>query len=589
MKFLLTLILPMFLMLGCGGSGSSSESTSSEYLQVSQSTKSGSSSLVPVESYIVLTFTTEINEETVNSSTVYLLDENNTHVPMEVNASGDSISIVPNEYLFEDCQYTIVVTTELEDVLGRSLEENFTYIFKTVVDSDNDGVNDDDEVANGTDPNNVDTDGDGISDGADADANGDGTIDTGKTDTDGDGIADNADADVDGDGTVDNGTDTDGDGINDANDPIDNNADTDGDGIPDGVDADIDGDGTVDNGTDSDGDGLNDNAETNIYGTDPNVADTDDDGVNDGEEVANGTDPNNADSPDTIRPTIDAQTYSYDENQAVDTIVATVIASDNVGVTIYTFDATDSNISADDYFMINNEGNITITNAGIASVMNDFETTPNSGDYNVTVTDAAYNSNTATVTLNVTDINEEAVTYTIGGTASGLEGTVELHNSSETITVLNDDTDFIFTTEYTDGTDYNVSIVSQPSNQNCTLSNNIDTINSANVTNVELTCTTDLTRIDTSAVVHNGSSKITTVPFNLPLIESTVTIDKFNIQQGGIDLNITKISVSADKKKVTITTENTFSLPATLTISGSVGFEDGSFHNGGVEATYQLQ
>ena len=34
-------------------------------------------------------------------------------------------------------------------------------------------------------------------------------------DTDSDGIIDAADADVDGDGTLDNGTDTDGDGIND--------------------------------------------------------------------------------------------------------------------------------------------------------------------------------------------------------------------------------------------------------------------------------------------------------------------------------------------------------------------------------------
>ena len=59
----------------------------------------------------------------------------------------------------------------------------------------------------------IDTDGDGIPDGVDADIDGDGVTDNG-TDTDGDGIKDVADADVDGDGVVDNGTDTDGDGIN---------------------------------------------------------------------------------------------------------------------------------------------------------------------------------------------------------------------------------------------------------------------------------------------------------------------------------------------------------------------------------------
>lgn len=427
MKFLLTLILPMFLMLGCGGSGSSSESANSEYLQVSESTKAGHPSLVPVESYIVLTFTTQINEETVNSSTVYLLDENNTHVPTEVNASGNSISIVPNEYLFEDCQYTIVVTTELQDVQGRSLEENFTYTFKTV------------------------------------------------------------------------------------------------------------------------------------------------------------------NSADTTAPTIDAQTHSYEENQVADAVVATVIASDNVGVVAYKFDATDTQISADDYFKINNTGEITITDIGIITEMNDFETTPNSGDYDVTVTDAAGNSNTATVTLNVTDVDEGVVaTYTVSGTASG-HRTVELTDGTETISILEADTNFSFATTYTDAESYNITIVSQPTDQDCSLGNGTGIIDGANITDVNLTCTTDPLRIDASSVVHSGSSKITTVPFHLPLIESTVTIDKFNIQQGGIDLDITKISVSADKKKVTITTQDTFSLPAALTISGSVEFEGGYFHNGGVEATYQLQ
>ena len=60
-------------------------------------------------------------------------------------------------------------------------------------------------------------------------------------------INDDADADVDGDGTVDNGTDSDGDGINDL------------------ADVDNDSDGIDDNGTDNDSDGINDDDDENEY------------------------------------------------------------------------------------------------------------------------------------------------------------------------------------------------------------------------------------------------------------------------------------------------------------------------------------
>ena len=66
-------------------------------------------------------------------------------------------------------------------------------------DSDGDGVSDDDEVNNGTDPNNPDTDGDGKNDGAEGttDTDGDGVIDALEsiiTDTDGDGVTDELDS-----------------------------------------------------------------------------------------------------------------------------------------------------------------------------------------------------------------------------------------------------------------------------------------------------------------------------------------------------------------------------------------------------------
>ena len=187
-------------------------------------------------------------------------------------------------------------------------------------DPDEDGIDTQDEIDNGTDPNNPDTDGDGVNDGDEID-NGTNPKDP---DSDDDGLTD---GEEDSNGTNPNDPDSDDDGVSDG-DEIDNGTDpndpdTDGDGINDSddvcptvsgpsalygcYDSDPDGDGIdtqdeIDNGTDpnnpdTDGDGVNDGDEID-NGTDPNDPDSDDDGLTDGEEDSNGTDPNDPDSDD---------------------------------------------------------------------------------------------------------------------------------------------------------------------------------------------------------------------------------------------------------------------------------------------------
>ncbi len=181
-------------------------------------------------------------------------------------------------------------------------------------DIDNDGLEDDEEAINGTDPNNSDTDGDGIEDGLEVflgldpldpngDADGDGILDA-------DEIAQGLDptnADSDGDGVNDpvelaNGTDpidpdTDNDGLNDGGeaaagtDP--HNTDTDGDTLLDGFEVNMGLDPLDANG-DADGDGLSDVNEV-AQGLDPTLADSDGDGIDDPTELANGTNPLNRD------------------------------------------------------------------------------------------------------------------------------------------------------------------------------------------------------------------------------------------------------------------------------------------------------
>ena len=170
-----------------------------------------------------------------------------------------------------------------------------------IVDADGDGLSNDEENAGGSDPNDADSDDDGVTDGVeplwDADSDGDGLINALDPDSDNDGLLDGTEL---GFGCDDPATDASkGSCIADADmgatttDPLD--ADTDNGGVGDGSE---DGNlnGKIDPGegdpldpsddttiTDTDGDGLSDIVEDTL-GSDPNDADSDDDGVIDGAE-----------------------------------------------------------------------------------------------------------------------------------------------------------------------------------------------------------------------------------------------------------------------------------------------------------------
>ena len=140
-----------------------------------------------------------------------------------------------------------------------------------------------------TNPASSDSDGDGLSDGAE-DANGDGAVSNtiGGSNTTGSGETDPNQTDTDGDGLTD-GDETNGTGpLSAPTNPLD--TDTDNGGSEDGVEVLEDGTNpnnpSDDAAADPDNDGLS-NAQELILGTDPNVADTDGDGIDDGDEVGN--------------------------------------------------------------------------------------------------------------------------------------------------------------------------------------------------------------------------------------------------------------------------------------------------------------
>ncbi|MBK1833195.1 Ig-like domain-containing protein [Roseibacillus ishigakijimensis] len=175
------------------------------------------------------------DDETVSISREYYDDTSTLFLKFPSDA-------VPGIYQFR-------IETGLTDLAGNRLSEPFVSTFKIYgfEDGDADGVPDDLEEALGLDPQNPDSDGDGIRDGME-DFDNDGLPNVGEVIL----FQNPAEADSDGDGIKDGDEDTDFDGLND-------------------------------------GDEIRSN-------TDPTKIDSDGDGISDPDELREGSDPLNADS-----------------------------------------------------------------------------------------------------------------------------------------------------------------------------------------------------------------------------------------------------------------------------------------------------
>jgi hypothetical protein len=97
-----------------------------------------------------------------------------------------------------------------------------------------------------------------------------------------------------------------------------------------------------------------------------------------------------------------------------------------------------------------------------------------------------------TATDNITDVNvsctSDAALYTIGGNVVGLTGSLLLQNNNSDNLSVNANGSFTFSTAISNGSGYEVSIYTQPAGQFCSLTNNSGTVNSSNVSSVSISC-----------------------------------------------------------------------------------------------------
>jgi hypothetical protein len=165
----------------------------------------------------------------------------------------------------------------------------------------------------------------------------------------------------------------------------------------------------------------------------------------------------------------------------------------------------------------------------------------NGGSYNVTVlTQPAGQTCTAsanTGSVNAANVSNVVVTcsansYTIGGTVSGLSGSVVLQNNGGDDLTLDANRAFTFTTPIADGGSYNVSVLSQPAGQICTVSSNSGSVSGANVSTVSVSCVSaysiggTVSGLSGSVVLQNNGGDDLTVnadgafSFNTPVADT---------------------------------------------------------------------
>jgi N-acetylneuraminic acid mutarotase len=161
----------------------------------------------------------------------------------------------------------------------------------------------------------------------------------------------------------------------------------------------------------------------------------------------------------------------------------------------YTIGGTVNGLTGTGLVLQNNGGNNLTVSASAASFT--FSTpVASDGVYSVTILtqpvgqSCTVTTGSGTATANITNVAVACVQmYTIGGAITGLTetGLVLQDNSGDNLTVDPNAATYTFATQVASGGAYNVTVLTQPLGENCTVVNGSGTA-SANVTNVNITC-----------------------------------------------------------------------------------------------------
>jgi hypothetical protein len=220
-----------------------------------------------------------------------------------------------------------------------------------------------------------------------------------------------------------------------------------------------------------------------------------------------------------------------------------------------------------------------------------------------------------TGTLGAAKVSSVSVTcatnaYTVGGTVTGLNGTVMLlDNGGDTLTLIANGS-FTFPTPVAEGSSYAVTVQAQPATQTCTVTNGSGPMGGANTTDVSVTCATNNTTLSVSAtgtipvnignanitVTNTGSYTATNVAATLPTGWTAVTQDASNCvviapNGGTCTLSFTSTAPYVAQGSISINGANITSAPMTalaFTVGGYMVFSVDSSSSASVIDTADL-
>jgi hypothetical protein len=199
------------------------------------------------------------------------------------------------------------------------------------------------------------------------------------------------------------------------------------------------------------------------------------------------------------QPTDQSCTVTSGSGTASGNVTNVQVSCSNLPPTTYTIGGTVSGLTGTGLVLQDNSGNNLAVSASGSFI---FSTAVASGAaYSVTVLtqptgqSCTVTSGSGTASANVTNVqvscsNLPPTTYTIGGTVSGLTGTgLVLQDNGGNNLAVSASGSFTFSTAVDNGAAYSVTVLTQPTGQSCTVTSGSGTA-SANVTNVQVTCST---------------------------------------------------------------------------------------------------
>src|SRR6266702_3642526 len=195
-----------------------------------------------------------------------------------------------------------------------------------------------------------------------------------------------------------------------------------------------------------------------------------------------------------------------------------------------------------------------------------------------------------------------ASSFAIGGTTSGLSGTVVLQNNGGDNLTISVNGGFTFAAALTNSSPYAVTVIAQPAGQICTVANGIGTVAGANITNVTVTCAANTFSVggtisgligtglvlqdnggDNLAVSANGTFTFSTAIASGAAYSVTVLTQPTNPSQSCTVTNGSGTVASTNVTNVAVScATNTFTVGGTISgLSGTVVLRN----NGGNDLT----